>query len=137
MDFTPEYIKQCEKAKEIQLLKGDRNRRQDWDSGDIYSFKGIIFTFESWAYSEGVVEEDIHTGLCIWLPRQDDLQKMVHTNVIARVLAPFIDWLRKSSPLRNPHSLSMEQLWLAFVMSELYQKHWTGEDWEANVKEEV
>jgi len=31
------------------------------------------------------------------------------------------------------YDLSMEQLWLAFVMSERYQKIWVKEEWESKV----
>ena len=47
----------------------------------------------------------------IWLPRQDQLQGMVEYTV----------GVNKFN--------SMEQLWLAFVMSEKYNKKWDGKDW--------
>jgi len=42
----------------------------------------------------------------------------------------FDDWAK----LHWPPFHSMEQLWLAFVMKELYNKQWSGEEW---VKETV
>jgi len=28
------------------------------------------------------------------------------------------------------HTMSMEQLWLAFIMDEMFNKHWNGITWE-------
>ena len=40
----------------------------------------------------------------------------------------YYQWFNKEL-VQNLGSLSMEQLWLAFVMSGLYQKVWSGIDW--------
>ena len=61
---------------------------------------------------------------------QDQLQEMME-NEIGRIGMPFF-WLTMlrdfCEEIGYPFT-SMEQLWLAFVMKELYQKKWTGEDW--------
>ena len=74
----------------------------------------------------------------IWLPRQDDLQKMVADTIdcpshsscaifinVGHRMHQWCDeawdyWMRFTS---------MEQLWLAFVMKEKYNKVWNGEEW--------
>jgi hypothetical protein len=61
----------------------------------------------------------------IWLPRQDQLQEMVGEKIennysITKRFLRFIPG--------NPES-SMEQLWLAFVMKEKFNKTWDGENW--------
>lgn len=82
---------------------------------------------------------------CIWLPRQDRLQEMIKKpeesayGLTVRLLE-FIDTQgfgkdRTASKdinfiLNIVRAMSMEQLWLAFVMHEKFNKTWNGEDWE-------
>ena len=77
------------------------------------------------------------------LERQDQLQEMVPTHIgstqpnfkMISELNHFFDyWDTNGIP---NYLTTWEQLWLAFVMSERYQKIWNGEDWkpvEAEVK---
>ena len=77
--------------------------------------------------------QEIFTGYsnCHWLPRQDQLQKMIlevvdyeTTALLESKFHKFLTWLDEWD------FTSMEQLWLAFVMHEKYNKHWNGKDWE-------
>ncbi len=74
----------------------------------------------------------------IWLPRQDQLQEMVRhhrrCDIPYWLLLDFSDWVRSCDwRLQNlgtdPALVSMEQLWLAFVMKEKHQKVWDGAQW--------
>lgn len=78
----------------------------------------------------------------IWLPRQDQLQEMVLPNfegkdryAIYEIVDAFNKFVFKGSRSRLgalKHGLfdpSMEQLWLAFVMKEKYNKAWNGDEW--------
>ncbi len=63
----------------------------------------------------------------IWLPRQDQLQEMARlcvggSNIYGR--------LRQITEfqMKTPHQ-TMEQLWLAFVMKEKFNKTWNGSEW--------
>lgn len=64
--------------------------------------------------------------------RQDQLQEMMfsHWNLrdTLRLINEFSRWL-DTTGIGKYENLSMEQLWLAFVMSNLYSKKWDGEDW--------
>ena len=78
---------------------------------------------------------------CVWLPDQSQLQEMVDWKGLTLLF-------RKSDSLMFDYELhweknntekgygkvtigsSMEQLWLAFIMSELYRKQWDGEEWK-------
>jgi hypothetical protein len=107
MDTSPEYIKMCEKAKEIQELWHNIDR----DENCFYAF----------------VPEAEESS--IWLPRQDQLQEMVRqTNETSPELNQ-----RFNDHLYNLHigedKYSFELLWLIFVMREEYNKNWTGEEW--------
>lgn len=75
----------------------------------------------------------------IWLPRQDQLQKMVGKKKADVLLIDLVNWTQdniqfyKSGVIRRLYpNASMEQLWLAFVMKEKYQKTWNGKEWEKN-----
>ena len=69
-----------------------------------------------------------------WLPRQDQYQKMVDNQFDwigfdkQDNLAFYKGYLPSEIVVRGA---SMEQLWLAFVMKEKYNKVWDGEDWKA------
>ena len=77
----------------------------------------------------------------IWLPRQDQLQEMIEDETLFpahRRATLIVNWLQneqwfdKDGNSHWKHQInydSMEQLWLAFVMKEKYNKVWNGEDW--------
>ena len=110
MDKSKVYIEMCEKAKEIQKLKPLGKSLNAWGKDD----------------------------LSIWLPRQDQLQEMIDRSILnetSLALAKrFGKWLENNSFIGSclteiVRKNSMEQLWLAFVMKEKYNKTWNGEDW--------
>ena len=71
----------------------------------------------------------------IWLPRQDQLQAMADgTGGFYHTLRELQGFAQSViNDIEGKHGNrglnSMEQLWLAFVMSELYGKIWNGENW--------
>ncbi|MCK5236306.1 MAG: hypothetical protein KAR06_04895 [Deltaproteobacteria bacterium] len=69
-------------------------------------------------------------GDTVWLPRQDQLQEMVSDGDCAYDLFHrFEIWVNCYDAEISQLELSMEQLWLAFVMKEKYNKVWKGEEW--------
>jgi len=59
------------------------------------------------------------------------LQKMCKS-LFPDYIADFLEWLQSTE---KEHWLgSMEQLWLAFIMSEKYGKVWNGDDWVKETK---
>lgn len=139
MDTTETYIKMAD-CPEIQELSPFNRKAIQW------------IEVGSW-YAEGVSEGDIvcfgsigadykwykehRNKQVIWLPRQDQLQEMIKSedeNLVEfreRIICGFSAWcevLRMTNDFRD--YLSMEQLWLAFVMKEKYNKVWNGEDWK-------
>ncbi len=79
----------------------------------------------------------------IWLPRQDQLQEMVPNEGwgndwnptlwplhLAQVLDEYSDATYDYWQETGWQPESMEQLWLAFVMKEKYNKIWNGEVWD-------
>jgi len=69
----------------------------------------------------------------IWLPRQDQLQEMVGGWALELLdkFYTFCMWDEQYEELRDKmHPISIEQLWLAFVMKEKYHKVWDGKEWK-------
>lgn len=72
----------------------------------------------------------------IRIPSQEDLQEMVknRNKYVPALLKGFYEFVwnpQEYYRLGTFADWSMEQLWLAFVMKELYQNGWNGEDWVA------
>jgi len=142
MDTSEQYIKMCEKAGEIQKLNP---AKEDVDVlWDALPYTGI-------AYQGDNVFCEMEDNTMIWLPCQDELQEMVVQDLDGEITRVQLlrDFFFFCSPLWSlgtmPHKRaikeaekqkayiggfnSFEQLWLAFVMKELYSKQWDGEDW--------
>lgn len=62
---------------------------------------------------------------------QDQLQEMVEYDRLEQLLDPFIGFYNRQPWAGKADGVppSMEQLWLAFVMKEKYNKTWDGEVW--------
>lgn len=132
MDTSETHIKMCEKAKEIQDSNSAYGRHPDV----VAEYGCTVNKFGDWFWHN------------IWLPRQDQLQEMVdpyknelnsewHSGIkvydLLRVFVGFCsgDEYEMGFPTAYVEKFaSMEQLWLAFVMKEKYNKVWNGEDWE-------
>jgi len=125
-----EYIKMSERALEVQ---------KDWkiedgdccifyDDGKTPRFKRII----------NCLWREVDRDKYIWLPSQDDLQGMVKNNFndIYHLCESIAGYCIRLSNKYNQTGdkiyvfTSMEQLWLAFVMKELYSKYWDGTNWK-------
>lgn len=85
-------------------------------------------------YTSSSLLKDRH----IWLPRQDQLQE-----IVGGFGAGFIDWRHWRNTvyphMQNPFNknwrfTSWEQLWLAFVMKERYNKIWSNGEWAKQIK---
>jgi len=139
MDTSEVYIKMCEKATEIQ---------KKWKP------KGADFMFNT-AVEECCfirVERtqdrrykdyymDYNEDRFLWLPRQDQLQEMVKDwdtpSSMFITGVPGLFWSDETGYSKEDDKLfdyysefnSFEQLWLAFVMKEKYNKVWNGTDW--------
>lgn len=123
----PVYIKMCEKATDIQ--------KQNYHIGCIKEFAifqggGIILDGNgSWWYGyEKTEHPPFEIRLKVWLPRQDDLQDMISDDV-HDLISEFDGFVSFPEEWGNFPFASLEQLWLAFVMKEKYNKVWNGEDW--------
>ncbi len=137
MDTSDTYILMCTKATEIQAYKQPKPNK-------IYLCKSqmgkISHDLEGGVFYGQPTQEIVHPfvvpmPLAIWLPRQDDLQKMVAGDWV-KTFGEFVFWVERDDNsgvdefnFENTHGYdSMEQLWLAFVMHVKYHKTWNGKD---------
>ena len=158
MDTSEIYIKMCEKAEEIQETKrygafSDTSPSAEALILDDHDFYGVheggqyypnstIGSHNIWnATVFGYVSNNPQYGCAvqsnrritykvdevIWLPRQDQLQEMLQPCGFGILLWDFHTYA--SILIRDENIISMEQLWLAFVMKTKYNKVWSGEDW--------
>lgn len=126
MDTSKEYIKMCD-CPEIQSYK------RTLDFCDYYAYYQLDF----WQTTNFTCGSSLLGKGNIWLPRQDQLQEMVkyaYKDIKIEVdikLNRFWNWYREMQvKIKGSHPFaSMEQLWLAFVMKEKYNKIWDGKEW--------
>ncbi len=125
MNIPKKYIKMCEQAVKIQEKKlkqaADFNslvwcKRQDEGHELVKGF--CCFSAEE------------RSDCCIWLPRQDELQKMlgnVPDSAGWFILRNFVE--ENGWYIKDELTGSWEMLWLAIVMKTLYNKKWDGNQW--------
>ena len=142
MDTSKEYILMCEKFPELQP------HDLEFENGDYIVYKGKWGTyFNSHFYLEGTYDEGlINYDLNPFrLHTQDQLQEMMEDKYTIKEMLLVFDCfvfpsfdkqlLSKKDKIKNSQyvaqfTLSMEQLWLAFVMKEKHNKTWNGEEWK-------
>ena len=130
MDTSEIYIKMCEKAVEIQKLWKptdgdfcwhDNEGEECWGSWEYPAQTSVVTVSQKtpidWWYS------------WLWLPRQDQLQEMLDWSCW-QLTARFAEFAHIEAGQIPSRFTSMEQLWLAFVMKEKFNKIWDGEKWK-------
>jgi len=147
MDTSKEYILMCEKAKKLQIMW--KPVLTDIIFDKMTSHVEILGLLEDahrryYQFWEGINQNDISIfSNYIWLPRQGQLQDMIGSYKEAFNLFCHYGWRisegydtycgKPDRDLQNTYIeqfTSMEQLWLAFVMKEKYNKQWNGKDWK-------
>lgn len=121
--ITELFIKQCEQAEEIQKLWKTENG--DWVYWKVTkSIKIITDHFFTESFKD-----------FIWLPTQEQLQEILK-DVSFHIWGDFdhlyitsaVDYHRRNAYQINDVN-SMNELWLAFVMHECYNKVWLKGRW--------
>jgi len=156
MDISEKYIKMCEKTDEIQSIKPDFEDSDQNFVANFHEAKACPTHGNNHLWTK--YEKEFYCPKCgvelvgvkhipefedyeqkgayktVWLPRQDQLQEMIFEPFGKN----FVFWLyRFHDYAENQEShesmiggcYSMEQLWLAFVMHECYEKYWDNENW--------
>ena len=132
----PVYKKMCD-CEEIQ-------KSHKWELGSFYWMPKdgdcAIYSSECREFSRFTTLSDGQEFALddpfIWLPAQSQLQEMVQGEKHSHLLAhEFALWCHGGEELgRTVYGFpnctwSMEQLWLAFVMKEKFDKTWDGDKW--------
>ncbi|MCG6893073.1 MAG: hypothetical protein LJE65_05660 [Desulfobacteraceae bacterium] len=139
MDKSPQYLRMCERAAEIQ-----QRWRQTY--GDFYA--DADGTISCWIQTGShpplrmkggfhIKSSDsiIRMARMIWLPRQDQLIEMaqVRGRTYDSVVLEFYNWTKRPYNHRNqpPSRLfsTMESIWMAFVMQRKFRKKWDDTTW--------
>ena len=137
MDTSKEYILMSEKAEEIQFeripLTGDFYSDRKMVRIVVYGESRIFMWYLGTYYKYSIVQKG-YFNKYIWLPRQDQLQEMViDIGGLRNMIADFSYFTRVDKiyiPVASRQFDSMEQLWLAFVMSEKFNKTWKDGQWQ-------
>ena len=141
MDTSEKYIKMC-KAKEIQ-------ERWNPADGDFYVYGVIFKEYEIFIRSSKFGVDPVNTSYWIWLPRQDQLQDILSSDVTLGYMISGLDAFYdpesqcgySDPPCRRCENIgkrrrgtydTMEQWYLAFVMHEKFDKFWCIETSEWN-----
>ena len=159
MDISKEYILMCEKVGEIQevwepafgdfivsaehcirrknssrnLLVVIQYARKDFSNPKspmlIYAKSPMLI----YAKSPNQMGDNKYKEDKVWLPRQDQLQKILSPDCNDKDICWLIGCTVEMGKMKDPYKFtSMEQLWLAFVMKEKYSKRWDKdkEEWK-------
>lgn len=148
MDVSLEYVKMCERSKKYLPIKPSQG---DFIAnlstvGGTYIFVNYLYQPEETNNEWHLICDDYSPNYLVPLLRQDQLQEMLYEinndfsqpNIkygITYVGCPdcIVKDLSKFSEQDCSLNLtSMEQLWLAFVMKEKFNKVWNGQDWVTN-----
>jgi len=125
MDTSEQYILMSEKAEEIQVLKPKMLyplSSKPTGTNGVYNFRDFTDAHANfWCIPQ--------YANAIWLPTQEQLQEMVLTDTRTPVGLLSLLSSQISSIYGNFSRMSMNQLWLALVMKELYLKVWSGTEW--------
>jgi hypothetical protein len=131
MDTSREYIKMCEKAEEVQ---------KEWQPqiGD-FVMPNYLAIVREWndalaSLSPLKLSNGWYPKMeMIWLPSQDQLQKMIVNDYsysgLFFALHVFADDSSYTETRKNVNLRSPEQITLALVMEKKYNKIWNGEKW--------
>jgi len=128
MDTTPKNIEMCNKATEIQDMW--EPSLGDWfisirePNGGIVG-EGMLSILNYVPGGKKRLNKE-----ALWLPRQDQLQKMLdfeNQSHLVDLFNAFIDVLWWEENHWVTPETSLEQLWLAFVMQQKYNKVWDDE----------
>jgi hypothetical protein len=145
MNVNNDYIKMCLKAEKIQ--KSWNPTPGDWCT----SIDGFILQFqkrESYLERNIVINRDGRNGefdyyddhaqkimfnrsthAYVWLPRQDQLQKMINLP-IQNLIISFTSWVSHIITCKDYINFSLEQLWLSYVMEYNHNSFWLHDEWQ-------
>jgi hypothetical protein len=142
MDTSEQFRKMCEKAEEIQQIY------RKWLKEECGGRTGVTISSKNGILDNYAVTSEgkfLDKDASVWLPRQDELQEMLTgVGVIAGDWQDVLwEFTQEMFDFFDEHRVgyykcftSMEQLWLAFVMKERWNKLWEKGDWIESTEDE-
>lgn len=158
--ITKNYIKMCEKAPRELWNKQSKNsrigtlmawrsflgivvpcpKREKRDQGDIINFIPETLVMRTWLKDdEDITILETNVDYCSVDPdkgtpvyAQEQLQDMIDCDWY-KVFSKFLWWHSDSDENAEEFAsmfYSMNEVWLAFVMKEKWNKEWNGDDWK-------
>jgi hypothetical protein len=147
MDATNRYAIMCRKAAEIQNLWNPKQcdfiiNLEDLEEGLSFcrQAESLVQVVDLY-YQDHVGKEyqqecqDLKDN-ALWLPRQDQLQKIVEPDnskiyafMIKVIESQYYESSKGAYLAATDVFYSMEQLWLGYIMKEKYNKVWNEEEW--------
>lgn len=159
MDTSPEYIKMCKRAYEIQEFAKDLPMHEN-DGEYVCAYEGtrsfcpkcktwVHVDYCGWCGKKKKEEDAVFLTYrnqippidkfgYIWLPRQDQLQEILYAdrNENGKTYYMLVEAHAFVIHGKDNGLWSMEQLWLAFVMYRKFDKVWDGKDyWQRRRRE--
>ena len=133
MDTSETYIKMCD-CPEVQSeeVRSRGYQLRPPSEGDFYAYKR--YGKYKWQSVIDYSQEHTTIGHPIYLPRQDQIQEMMKAiskfwkNIPPYLYNERLFFWNQRQGIRGDKT-SMEQLWLAFYMSEKHHKFWDGDKW--------
>jgi hypothetical protein len=141
--MNSEYIEMCKSATEIQELWEPKIGDRVTYKGNVAFIDGFFGTYDdsmevtliNWEYS--LPEKLILLNKILWLPRQEDLQKIYNDFVKGNGLAlhhDFNEYVNKTTTIAKQKlelsklvEMDLTSLWLCFVMEKCFNKFWNAE----------
>jgi hypothetical protein len=126
MDKSSHYITMCESAKVIQ---------KQWkpEFGDFFVSMSLGLTSPCQTIASDLEKKVsyLKTIKAVWLPRQDQLQEIVIEKYATSwdLAIAFSNVLMSDNASYFDNFDSMEKLWFAFIMFEIYKKKWKDGEW--------
>jgi hypothetical protein len=128
MDTSKEYIEMCEKAQEMQKLRGDG---EYWESNDFLAEHIKDMFIQTGCYLQYFGTESFKNNKIIWLPRQDQLQEIIF-NDFKDLSDPYFEMMESCYEYENDNPdippKTMEKIWLSFIMIKKYGKIWNEKE---------
>lgn len=124
MDIST-YIKMCD-CPEIKMLKHQPI------AGDSYVYKR--YGKYKWQATINGQNKHIMMGHPIWLPKQEDVQKIIGIMDGYDFYHSFVNKVFTNGMYAYYRFLTPSQIWLAFYMQKKHSKTWDGKEWIKEIK---
>ena len=128
--ITKNYIKMCEKAEEIQKAW----KPVDWDRFIYKDDRELGIAYIDNKHNKKAMKKV--NEKYIWLPTQEQLQEMIKEDFLAEfgMIFKLYNWIDNGIHCGifnfDIKEITINELWLAFVMKKKWNKEWDDNKWK-------